>query len=95
MRGRKTVLLELPDDVEQRRLDALTPNKLRTEMLKKVRQTLFSIQRENSCRESIHIVKCNLEYGKNLKSLSSRYVSFRWFYNDNFEELQMAWWTHM
>eukprot|EP00080_Pristionchus_pacificus_P010107 PDM70127.1 mrpl-45 [Pristionchus pacificus] len=35
MRGRKTVLLELPDDVEQRRLDALTPNKLRTEMLKK------------------------------------------------------------
>ncbi|GMT19116.1 hypothetical protein PFISCL1PPCAC_10413 [Pristionchus fissidentatus] len=35
MRGRKTILLDLPDDAEQRRFDDLPPNKLRTEMLKK------------------------------------------------------------
>ncbi|GMS89290.1 hypothetical protein PENTCL1PPCAC_11465, partial [Pristionchus entomophagus] len=35
MRGRKTVLIELPDDVEQRKQEALPPNKLRMEMLKK------------------------------------------------------------
>ncbi|GMR42192.1 hypothetical protein PMAYCL1PPCAC_12387, partial [Pristionchus mayeri] len=35
MRGRKTVLLDLPDDVEQRNMDVLPPFKLRTEMLKK------------------------------------------------------------
>ena len=35
MRGRKTVLVDLPDDVEDRRLNALDPSQLRIEMLKK------------------------------------------------------------
>lgn len=35
IRGRKTVLLDLPDDVEQRKLDALPPAQMRTELLKK------------------------------------------------------------
>lgn len=35
MRGRKTVLIDLPDDEEQRRRDNLTPSQLRVELLRK------------------------------------------------------------
>ncbi|RCN26263.1 hypothetical protein ANCCAN_28011 [Ancylostoma caninum] len=35
MRGRKTVVIDLPDDEEQRRREKLTPSELRIELLKK------------------------------------------------------------
>ncbi|VDL74761.1 unnamed protein product [Nippostrongylus brasiliensis] len=35
LRGKKTVLIDLPDDEEQRRQDSLTPSQLRVELLRK------------------------------------------------------------
>lgn len=35
MRGRKTIIIDLPDDVEERRMESLTPMEMRMELLKK------------------------------------------------------------